>query len=425
MSTAAAPQRPLTHGVVLDLIRAARRISRVELVDASGLTGATITNVVRDLIDEGLVEEAGHAESTGGKRRTLLRLRARARFTVGVQLDRSSCTIVIIDLAGQLVARTAIGGAGYRSPHETLCMVADHVDSLLDSAGVDRHRVLGIGLVSHGPQNLDDGRLLSLSPMPQWHGFPIVADLEQITGLPVLLDNDATAAAIGEFWIGGVDPASTYACIYMASGIGGGVVSGGGVYRGGTSNSVEIGHVSLDINGPECSCGNRGCLEDYAGPPAVIAKAHTVPGLAERLRFTAGETETLTNFARIARAAVAGDADALTLIRDSARYMAHSAISLTSLFDLDAVVLAGQSFATAGSIYVEAMQAELDRAGFARDVHPVRVTLSKSGADAAAIGGAVLVLRSEYTPRDLRRPDGRSLRYGSSRATALPLTAPS
>src|SRR4051794_38988259 len=98
MATATALARPRTHGIVLDLIRAARTISRVELVEASGLTGATITNVVRELMDDGLIEEAGRTESTGGKPRTLLRLRARARFTVGVQLDRCSCTIVIIDL---------------------------------------------------------------------------------------------------------------------------------------------------------------------------------------------------------------------------------------------------------------------------------------------------------------------------------------
>jgi hypothetical protein len=87
-------------------------------------------------------------------------------------------------------------------------------------------------------------------------------------------------------------------------------------------------------------------------------------------------------------------------------------------------VLAGQSFASAGSIYVEALQAQLDRTGFARDVHPVQVLLSKSGADAAAIGGAVLVLRSELTPRDLRRPDGQSLRYTDPHpAVELPITA--
>jgi predicted NBD/HSP70 family sugar kinase len=411
MATATALARPRTHGIVLDLIRAARTISRVELVEASGLTGATITNVVRELMDDGLIEEAGRTGSTGGKPRTLLRLRARARFTVGVQLDRCSCTIVIIDLAGQLVARTAMGGAGLRSPRETLIAVADHLDALMETAGVQRPLVLGVGLVSQGPQDLTSGRLLTGNPMGAWRGYPLLDELEAITGLPVLLDNDATAAAIGEFWIGGVEPASTYGCIYMASGIGGGVVSRGGVYRGGSSNSVEIGHVSLDIDGERCECGNRGCLEHYAGPEAVIARAERVPGLSRSLGLTRGDTDTLVNFTRIARAAMAGEPEPLRLLNESARYVAHAAVGLASLFDLDAVVLAGQSFASAGSIYVEAMQARLDRTGFARDVHPVQVLLSKSGADAAAIGGAVLVLRSELTPRDLRRPDGQSLRY--------------
>lgn len=403
--------RPRTRGIVLDLIRSARTVSRVELAVGSGLTGATITNVVRELIHDGLVIEVGRAESTGGKPRTLLRLNAEARYTVGVQVDRGSVVIVIVDLAGQLVARRALGGSGVKSPHETLVMIADHIVGLLESSGVERSRVLGVGLVSHGPQDRLRGRVLIEQPTDGWRDYPITEDLERILQLPVILDNDATAAAIGEFWLGGVHPSSTYGAIYMASGIGGGVVVEGEPYRGASSNGVEIGHISVDVNGDECGCGNTGCLEGFAGPTAIIRGAFANPPLAERLGLTAGPENTLLNFARIGRAATSGDEEAHDLIATSARYLGHAAVTLVNLFDLDLIVLGGPSFAAAGSIYLSAIQAQLDRSSFVRNVHPVSVILSASGADAAAVGGAVLVLRSELTPLDRRRPNGQSLSY--------------
>jgi predicted NBD/HSP70 family sugar kinase len=410
-TTSTGLSRPRTRGVVLDLIRSARSISRVELVTASGLTGGTISNVVRELIADGLVIEAGRTESTGGKPRTLLELNASARYTVGVQLDRGSAVIVVVDLAGHLIARTSMGGSGTRSPHETLVMVADHIESLLMTTGVDRADVLGVGFVTHGPQDTERGRLLVEQPTEQWQNYPIVDDLETLVDLPVVLDNDATAAALGEFWIGGVHPSSTYAAIYMASGIGGGVVVEGVPYRGSSGNGVEIGHVSLDVDGPPCECGNRGCLENYAGPTTVIARARMQPELAARLGLTEGPTETVVNFARIARAASRGDAAAREIIDESARYIGKAAVSLANLFDLELIVLAGPSFTSAGANYLARVQDELDRSTFVRHVHPTKAALSVSGADAAAVGGAVLVLQSELTPLDLRKSDGRALTY--------------
>jgi predicted NBD/HSP70 family sugar kinase len=403
--------RPKTRGVVLDLIRAARTISRVELAAGSGLTAPTITQVVRELIEDGLVVEAGRGESTGGKPRTLLQLNPQARYSIGVQLEQCTSVIVIVDLAGRPVARASCEGAGLALPDETLRLVAGQVDMLLAAAGVARSKVLGVGLVGHGPQDLVAGTLLPPQPTPEWHGYPIVQRLAEFVGLPVLLDNDATAAAVGEFWVGGVDPASSYGCIYMGGGIGGGVVVQSEVYRGNSSNTVEIGHITVAADGAECPCGNRGCLEIAAGPWKVISEAWACPGLADRLGLDRGGSDLIADFALVASAAVAGDPAARALIEKSARYLGYAAVTLTNLFDLDRIVLAGPSFTPAGSIYQPIIQAVLDRATFARAAHPVQVALSASGSDAAAVGGAALVLRSELTPLHLRRPDGGSLAY--------------
>ena len=209
-----------------------------------------------------------------------------------------------------------------------------------------------------------------------------------------MIENDATAAAIGEEGLGG--SRSSFATVYMAGGIGAGVVLGGQPYRGATSNGVELGHISIDAFGPACSCGNRGCVENIAGPTAVVLKARSNPALADRLRLRG---DTVADFERIARGAKAGDAEALAILEESAAVLGTATVSLVNLFDVDKVVIAGAAFATAGPLYRDAAQAAVDRSAFMRFAHPVVVTLADHVSDAAAIGGAVTVLRRLFEAR--------------------------
>jgi predicted NBD/HSP70 family sugar kinase len=391
--------RAKTRGLVLDVIRAAHASSRVEVAAATGLTSATISEVVRELMTDGLVVETGTGASRGGKPRTLLQLNPAARYSVGVQLERNTCVIVVVDLVGRQVARTSFQGPAVMPPDQAIPRVAAQVETLLATTAVDRGKVLGVGLVGYGPQDRRTGTLLTPQPTEAWLNYPIAERLAELLSLPVLLDNDATAAAIGEYWLGAVDPTSTYGCIYMATGIGGGVVVAGEVYRGSSSNSVEIGHISIDVNGDECTCGNVGCLENYAGPSAVVRQAMAIPGLAQRLALDPTGGDFLTDFARIAAAANAGEPAARSLIEQSARYLGNAAVTMSTLFDVDTIVLAGPSFTAAGSIYQTVIQHEVDRRTFARQAHPVRVVPSVNGSDAAANGGAVLVLQNELKLR--------------------------
>lgn len=398
-----AASRSKTRGVVLNLIRAARTVSRVELAANSGLTPPTITQVVRELMEHGLVVEVGRGTSTGGKPPTLLQLNPRARYSVGVLFERNICVVVITDLAGRPVARTSFHGTELLPPDQALPLVASRVAALLGTCGVERGKVLGVGLVSYGPQDRQAGVLLTPQPTAEWLGYPIAPRLSELLDLPVLLDNDAAAAAIGEYWLGAVRQDSTYGCIYLASGIGGAVVSAGELYRGSSSNSVEIGHISIDLDGEECSCGNYGCLENYAGPGAVIRQAFAIEGLARRLRLDPLGIDSLANFALIT-AAAADDPAARGLIESCARHLAVGAVTMATLFDLDLIVLAGPSFAAAGPVFRALIEREVQRRTFARAAHPVAVVQSVSGSDAAAIGGAALVLQSELAILDLPQP---------------------
>ncbi|MFD1829384.1 MULTISPECIES: ROK family transcriptional regulator [Streptomyces] len=400
------PARATAHAssraAVLDVIRAAGTISRVGLINATGFTGATISTVVRRLIDDGLVVETGRAESTGGKRRVLLQLNQSSRYAVGVHLDHAGLTYVLTNLGGSVVARMTRAGAGAEDPSAVVGRMAAEVDALIDGVGVGRERVLGLGLVSPGPLSPASGMRLTPPMMRRWEDFPLDRALEEATGLPVVSDNDATAAALGEHWSGGVGGASTFAALYMGTGIGAGLLVDGMTYRGASGNAGEIGHSCLAVDGPECWCGARGCVEALAGPAAVVAaaRADEVLARAAGLDGPSGRrrSSVTADFAAVTRAARRGEPGARALLERSARYLAVAARTLANVMDLELLVLTGPGLAIAGSVYLPVVQEELDRAFFSRATHSVDVRLSRSAATAPAIGAAAMVLQSELVP---------------------------
>lgn len=386
--------------VVLDAIRAAGTISRVGISKVTGLTGATVSNVVRRLLDEGLVIEIGRAESTGGKPRVLLELNPSARYAIGVHLDHGALTYVVTNLAGSPVARMQRAGAANSEPSTVVARMNSEISMLIESAGIKRDRVLGVGLVSPGPLTSRNGMHLTPPFMRSWADYPLDTHLSEVSGLPVLLDNDATASAIGEFWSGGTDREGTFATLYMGTGIGAGFLIGGTPFRGSSGNAGEIGHTSIDISGPLCWCGMNGCVELYAGPAAVVAKARADESIrtAAHLESFPADTGISQQFAAVARASLQGNANATALLKDSARYLAQAAHSVANMLDVRMIVLTGSSFAAASHIYVPIVRETLERTFFARANHAVDIRLSQSAVTAASIGAAALVLQSELVP---------------------------
>lgn len=393
---AARSRAPLTRSLILDAIRSAEQVSRVELAQLTGFTEATISTTVRSLLREGLVVEVGHSESTGGKRRTLLGINPHTYFGLGLSLDYDQLNYVVTDVNGATVAHLVTPGTGDTSPPEVMDRIVAEISEFVRDSGIDATRIIGIGVASPGPLDGRAGVLRSSRPTPAWNGYQLRSALSDATGRHVALENDATCAALGEHWINrGPNPHAS-ATIYMADGIGAGLLIDGSVYRGASANAGEIGHITLDIDGPECSCGSRGCLEVLAGPAAVVATARDDAILSQRLALAGVSTRQA--FSRLSREAARGDEACIRLLTSSARHLAMAIVTLSNLMDLDEVVLSGPAFASVGALYATTVQQQLAQTAFMREVHPVQVTISQIRSQAAAIGGATLVLQSHVTP---------------------------
>jgi len=393
------PLTPPTSALsrVVDQLRAIGTLSRVEIAERTGLAPATITHAVRDLLTAGLVREVGVEQRPLGQPRRLLRLETDAWRAVGIQIDAAAARAVVTDFAGRVVASAALPGTGSRHPQRVVEDLADDVRLLLRSAGAPLDRVLGAGLVTHGPQDRLAGTLRIDRPTPAWRGFPLTDALSAALGLPVLLENDATAAAMGELRVG-TPPAPDFALVYLGAGVGGAVIVDGAPYRGRSSNSVEIGHVSLTGGDAPCPCGKRGCVEAEAGPLAVVAAVTGSPELAAELGVSAEPSRALEDFERIARAARDGDERVAPILEASARRIGDAALVLADLFDVDAVVLAGPALATAGPVYRRAVARALEGSIVRDPERRPRAALSADATASAAVGAALHVLRSAPVP---------------------------
>lgn len=410
---------PGSRALIVDLIRSSGPISRVELVNATGLTQPTISNIVRRLIDDGVVRETGDTVATRGKPRAMLIINSRAAYGVGIHVGADALTCVVTDTRGGTVGRALVAGPSAHDgagaggadtgaegaggpgdagePGGAVEQLAGLYRDVTEGLGLEPQSVAGLAVVGPGPLDVARGGFLAPPGLPQWAGLDLAGALAERLGVPVLVNGDAAAATVGEFWGRQVSRDRTFGCLYMNSGIGSGVVLDGSLHRGAGSNAGKIGHVAVIRDGEPCPCGNRGCLEMYAAPRALVARARAVPGLAERLRIHPGDPDARA-FDVLARAAIYGDEPARALLDESAELLAEGAVALANLWDLDTLVLAGPGFAVAGSIYVSEIRRRLAERAYSREVHGVRVHLSSNPRDSAAIGGAALVLQGSVAP---------------------------
>lgn len=385
-----------TAMAVLDLVRRESPISRVELSHTTGLTETSISKTVRRLLEAGLVEEAGRDSSGRGKSRTMLQLAPTAMYALGIVLDDTRITCVLTDFSGEILASDELTGTRGELPHAVTQRIASATLDMLSDAGIAAADVAGACLASPGRMDQEKKELRLSSVAPDWEDFDVQEQFTELTSIPARLEKDYGCAALAEHWVARGTP-SDFVTVYIANGIGAGIVVDGELYGGSSSNAGEIGHLPLDPDGPECRCGNRGCLERIAAPQYLVAAAVSDTALAARLGLTGARDTIRADFESIARAAVAGDDGALRLITGAADRLAQAILGLVNTLDASEIVLAGPALELVGDIFTTTVQDAVDRCSFMRPVHGVAVRLSGLGLDGAALGAAISVLRSEIT----------------------------
>lgn len=386
------------QSVILEAIRrSGEGLSRIELVEATGLSAQTVTNITRRLLDDGFIREAGRTINGPGKPRVTLRLVAESRFSVGVHLDPAVMTFVLLDLSGAVVRRMAVR-TPKKDPRRIVEAMASTIDSLITAAGVDRSRIEGVGVAAPGPLDPAKGTVIDPPKLLGWHRVPLRSVLAEATGFPVTLEKDTTAAAVGELWTRHGSSDDSFVFVYLGTGIGAALARSGDVVRGSTQNLGEIGHIVVDPDGPACLCGSRGCVEVVCTPQAIVEQAEHA-GVFPDDREASDVEAVEARFTQLCERAAAGEAPAARVLRQAAGHMAVLTAVLTNLLDVDRVVYGGPFWPRLSEVYLGEIPGRLERLSATRAVRALPVAGTVVGVDVGAVGAGCVVLDSVLTPR--------------------------
>lgn len=362
--------------------------SKAELGDLVELSRSKVAAELDRLADLGLVEEAGLAESRGGRRPAVVRVASRLRF-VGVNVGATSVDVAVTDGELEVLEHVAEELDVRDGPQRVLGRIVELVGKLRDLGHVPRLHGLGIGLP--GPVSFRDGVPYAPPIMPGWDQYPVRDSLIRELGCPVLVDNDVNVMALGEQQAGVAKNSDDLLFVKIGTGVGCGILVGGEVYRGANGSAGDIGHIQVDEDGPACSCGNLGCLEAFFSGSALARSAQAVarsgesPFLAMRLE----ERGTVTA-SDVGDALAAGDPVALRLVREGGRHLGLVLAGLVSFFNPSLIVIGG-GVAGIGHVLLAEIRSAVYRRSLPLATNNLPLVMSELGEDAGVIGAARMI----------------------------------
>ncbi len=373
--------------IVHEVIRLYGPLSRAEIARHTELTVQTISNLVKELIASGLVYEAERRQEGRGAPSTTLALNPTGAYAIGLDLDRDHLTGVLVDLSGKVRQREHVE-LDFPTPGEALNLLVDTAEALMQREGLARESVWGVGIGIPGPMvQGDEGKDYVVNPkaFPGWHRVPLATWARERLGLPVYLENNGTAAAIGERWYGAGKQIGTFFYIYFGSGLGGGLIMNGQPYEGFTGNAGELGYLPLMLTGDAPPAGGD---TSHAGLQFNLARLYAL------LRSHGTEVHTPEELAALLRE---GNPVLLEWMDAAAAHLTGLVLAVEYMIDPEAIFFGGR-------IPDSVLRGLLERVE--RLIPQRRITekrtapdlLATAGVDAAALGVATLPIYDRFAP---------------------------
>jgi predicted NBD/HSP70 family sugar kinase len=372
--------RDINRQIVLNYVREREPISRAEIARETDLQRSTISAIVEDLTREGLIEEVGEGESTGGRRPTMLKLRAVGPIAVGVSLTPTLTTIASSDLAGRVIDQQEF----LTDPDKTLNQI---ISTVREFNGRYQGSIEGVGVSLPGLVDPSTGTALYIPYFP-WRDLPVSELISKAIGLPVVIDNDANAVALAELWFGRpeVNDARDFILVLVAEGVGTGIIFDGQVYRGQRGAVGEFGHMVIGAHAPvPCSCGSDDCWEAFSSERAAIARYRKLARVANKIEIT---------FKEVVDRALAGEENAKAALVETARYLGVGISNLIIGFSPEAVVVGGE-IARAWNLIESAITEAIEHS-VRRGLPSARILPSTLGNSPTLRGALSLVLASKF-----------------------------
>jgi len=378
-----------------------KRLSRVQLAQKTSLSTTTITNLIAELIEQGIISEEGiqnqKERRSVGRPRTDLQLTPDARFAIGVHIGIGLFRVAIVNLFAEIVHGEMEDFELSSPAEEVIARIAARIEKMIAESALERPRILGVGVGASGLVNYQTGVNL-LAPNLGWLNVPIQELLEATLQLPVIIDNNVRAMAVGEAFFGAGRGVDSLAFVYGRAGVGAGFVVGGKLFRGSNTGAGEIGHtIILPEGGEPCRCGKNGCLETLVSETVILRMAKEIaqknPGglLAQQLNQDQVSIHSPFPIEHVFNAARKGDIETRRMIEGRACYLGIALANLVNILNPELIILGGM-FAQGHDLILPVAARTMREMAFAGMGEKVRVQTTEFGWRAGVIGASALAL---------------------------------
>ncbi|MFD1848586.1 ROK family transcriptional regulator [Oceanobacillus bengalensis] len=368
--------------LVLETISEHSPISRADIANVTGLNKGTVSSLVNELIEEQLINESGPGKSSGGRRPVMLLFNQFAGYSIGIDLGVNYLLGVLTDLKGNICfeKRVKFNNLTYEEILEEICKI---VDSLTTSAPESPYGIVGIGVGVPGIVNKDSKILLA--PNLNWRNIELKAVLEEKFNVPVVIENEANAGAYGEKKFGAGKDYHNVVYVSVGIGIGVGLILNGKLYRGNNGFSGEFGHMTIEVDGAKCSCGNEGCWELYASENTLLKNA-------ARAEIKAPQDEDLT-LEYLMDLAENGDADTINLFKDIGKYLGVGINNIINIFNPEQVII-GNRMAVAEAYMEDSLKNWIHEQALWFSQKDLKIDFSQLSTHSTALGVAAFSVQN-------------------------------
>jgi len=361
----------MNTAIVLESVLRDAPLSRADISALTGLNKATVSSLVQDLIDTGLVREIGTGQSSGGRKPVLLEFVAESGYAIGIDLGVNYIRGVLADLRGAVVLERTVQ-LDRTSPEEIFGILRPFIQAIIDDSPQSVYGVVGIGVGV--PGLVDRSGAVLYAPNLDWREVPLQDALSRAFGIPVLIDNEANVGAIGERKFGSGRGLGSMIYVSVGIGIGTGLILQKELYKGAAGFSGEMGHLSIEAHGPACRCGNRGCWELYASEQALLDRAAEA-GIGEG---------TLDGLLALAES---GDEAVRKLFADIGESLGVGIANIVNVFNPEAIVI-GNTMSRARAWLEDAMIRTTESRALNFHLRGIRLLFSELGDRSAVMGAA-------------------------------------
>lgn len=385
--------RASNYALVINAIRQKERISRTDLVPLVGLTSATITNLVNCGIQDGYIIEVGSGSSQGGRRPKLLELNKDVGYIVGIEINAEEAICLLTDFKQNIIAKEYLAIDSSLEAETLLDDIAEVVNGFLADHNLTHEDIFGAGFATVGPVDHIKGIIVNTPNFPKWHNVKVLEMFEKKTGIKGYMEKDVAAFALNESWCDKNNLYKRILCVNVCSvGIGGGLALDKEIFHGHKSAGLEIGHMTVQHDGPVCVCGKKGCLEIMADGKAAkrYVKEYIEQGTPTKIKD-------LNNIKlkEIIENVGLGDEACILAIKKCANYLGEAISSLISILAPDVIFIGGEFIVKSGLFFDETVNKAKERTYPFID-SDIQILKATSGKDSSALGAVALVIKSIF-----------------------------